>query len=224
MKKLLASAMMFTLFVLGTQESFAKRVKSINSFMSIETDESVKDKGVFSKKNKALTTAISEFKKRNKLLKNGKEKLLGKILKGKKGNKRTEGSDTSIKNLCSTTDEFLALFDKYFKEEYGLKTFREEMQSWCWSMRGCVNDVITNGLTSKDKSLLNDWRVAFRNLSKVLLNFDEITKKTEKTINKVDGSETPEIDIKKAMNSLNHKLDDFFDEDQSEDDESDGED
>lgn len=69
MKKLFVSAITFALFALIAQESSARevrKVKSINSFMPIESDMSYKAKKVFSKKNKALTNAISELKNKIK--------------------------------------------------------------------------------------------------------------------------------------------------------------
>ena len=88
-------------------------------------------------------------------------------------------------------------------------------------MSSRVKNVIAMGLTNQDKKFLNNWRVAFRCLSEVLLEFEEIS---EKTIRKVDFDETEEIDVKKALDLLNKKLDDFFDEDQFEDAESGDED
>ena len=73
MNKLLISSMALALFALETQESSARevtKVKSVNNFLSIRTDELVKGKGLFSKKNKALTKAVSELKKLSEILKN----------------------------------------------------------------------------------------------------------------------------------------------------------
>ena len=62
-------------------------------------------------------------------------------------------------------------------------------------MHSRIESVIAKGLTSQDKSLLNDWREAFHNLSEELLKFEEISKKQPKK----------EISVEKEKESISKK-------------------